>query len=157
LKFKPGNVPMLQSKTLISMLIVVVIGLQLVPAVFYEGPIQTRWPFMMWAMYAKAQPPGPVQATKNRLFGVTSEGSRIRITGRLVGLPWPAIGRMYMQPMRNGDSSAAQQLANRINRNREDPFVELRFESETYTVADTGIVRTDNPVITYRVHPSASR
>jgi hypothetical protein len=31
------------------------------------------------------------------------------------------------------------------------------LDRETYTVTDTGIVRTDDPTITYRVHPSESR
>ena len=36
-------------------------------------------------------------------------------------------------------------------------MVELRLEGETYTVTDTGIVRTDDPVVTYRSRPPGPR
>jgi hypothetical protein len=144
---------MAHSKTFVSVLILTIIFLQMVPAISYEGPIQTRWPFLMWAMYKNPHPPGPVRALKNRVIGVTESGKREQITGRLVGLPWPAIGRMYVQPMRAGDSTAAQRFFNRLNRNRSDPFVELRMESETFTVTDTGVVRQTNPVQIFRADP----
>jgi hypothetical protein len=59
--------------------------------------------------------------------------------------------------MWDGDSSAAQRLANRINRGREDPFVEIRLQSEKYMVSDTGVVKQENPAIVYRVDPSEGR
>ncbi|MBA3345544.1 MAG: hypothetical protein H0T44_09650 [Gemmatimonadales bacterium] len=52
-----------------------------------------------------------------------------------------------------GDSSAAQQLFRRLNLKRQDPFVELRLESERYTVTESGIAKEENPTITYRVEP----
>jgi hypothetical protein len=148
---------MSRSKTFVSMLILLVIGLQLVPAISFEGPRQTRWPFLMWSMYKNAHQPGPIQALKHRVVGVTRTGTKEEITGSLVGLPRPTVGRMYFRPMQAGDSAAARRLLSRINRNREDPFVELRLESETFTVTDTGIVREDNPVMTYKADPPKSR
>ena len=53
--------------------------------------------------------------------------------------------------MRKADSSVAKALAGRLNRQRENPIVELRLESETYTITNTGIVREDNPVVAYRI------
>jgi hypothetical protein len=48
-------------------------------------------------------------------------------------------------------------LALRLNRQRQDPFVEFRLEVETYTATDTGIVKHSNPPITYRIAPAPSR
>jgi hypothetical protein len=144
-----------QPKVLISILILLVIGLHAVPVLLYQGKNQTRWPFLTWAMYAKSRPPGPVVATRSRIMGLTLKGEAERVTGTLLGLPTATLGRRYLQPMKEGDSSTARQLFSRLNRNREDPFVELRIEGETYTATDTGVVKQDNPVITYRLDRSA--
>ena len=50
--------------------------------------------------------------------------------------------RLYIQPMMQGDSSAARQLAGLLNRERRDSIVEIRLETETYTATDSGIVKS---------------
>ena len=108
-------------------------------------------------MYKDSRPPGPIQGLRNRVTVITQNGKEKVVTPNLVGLSGSTLGRMYLQPLRRGDSSAAQRLIDRLNRKREDPFVELRFQSTTYTVTDTGVVREDKPVLTYRVDPSRPR
>jgi hypothetical protein len=63
----------------------------------------------------------------------------------------------YLVPIANGDLSPAPELIDRLNRHRDDPVVQLRLEGETYMVSDTGIVKTDDPVVTYRPDRPASR
>jgi hypothetical protein len=145
-----------QPKTLISIVILLVIGLHAVP-VLYRSERGTLWPFMQWAMYKNSSKAGPVQAHERRILAVTSKGEQYTVTPFLLGLSVTVLGQRYLRPMATGDSSAAPELIERLNRNREDPVVELRLESETYTVTDTGIARSDNPVVTYRADPSASR
>jgi hypothetical protein len=152
---------MRQPKTLISVLILLVIGLHVVPVLRHllqhEGHRQILWPFLEWSMYARSRPPGPIEMWKSRAIGVTAKGESEVVTPSLLGVSWFALGRMYIQPIARGDSSAAHRLITRLNRDRQDPIVELRYYRETYTVTDTGIVRRDDPTITYRVHPSESR
>ncbi len=153
----PGSVPMRQPKTLISILILLAIGLHAAPVLLHQGQRQTLWPFLIWSMYKDSRPPGPIKGWKTRIIGVTARGESERVTPFLVGLSGSTIGRMYIQPMAKGDSSAARRLMTRLNRERQDPIVELRLERETYTVTDTGLVRTDDPAIIYRDRPSESR
>jgi hypothetical protein len=40
---------------------------------------------------------------------------------------------------------------------REDPFVAVRLEGETYTVTDTGVAKRPFPTITFGVGPSGAR
>lgn len=148
---------MRQPKALISLFILLVLGLQVLPALLPRGQWQRTWPFLVWAMYKDSRPPGPIQGMKNRVTAITQSGKEKEVTPNLVGLSGSTVGRMYLQPMRRGDSSSAQRLIDRLNRKREDPFVELRFQSSIYTVSDTGIVREDKPVVTYRVDPSRPR
>ena len=79
------------------------------------------------------------------------------MTPFLVGLSPFVLRASYEQPMWRGDSSAARQLFTRLNLQREDPFVELRLESEMYTVTDTGLLKQKNPVATYRAGLLPSR
>jgi hypothetical protein len=72
------------------------------------------------------------------------------VTPRLLGLSITVLEQRFLRPMAAGDSSAAPILFERLNADRRDSVIELRFERETYTVTDTGIVRMDNPVVTYR-------
>jgi hypothetical protein len=148
---------MRQSKALISVFILLVLGLQILPALLPRGQWQRTWPFLVWAMYKDSRPPGPIQGLRNRVTVITQNGKEKVVTPNLVGLSGSTLGRMYLQPLRRGDSSAAQRLIDRLNRKREDPFVELRLQSTTYTVTDTGVVREDKPVLTYRVDPSRPR
>lgn len=149
---------MRQPKLLISIAILMIIGLHAVPFL-RRGRVQRNvfWPFLTWSMYNDSRPPGPIVARKQRIIGVTAKGQKQEVTARLVGLGPPAVARLYVRPWVGGKPFAAQQLIDRINRGREDPFVEIRLETETYTVTDAGIVKKDHPAITYQVNPSESR
>ena len=136
-------------RTLISALILLVIGLHAVP-VLYRAERGTLWPFMQWGMYKNSRPAGPVQVQQRRILAFTASGARDTVTPRLLGLSVTVLEQRYLRPMMTGDTAAAPQLIERLNRDREDPFVELRLESETYTVTDTGLARRPNPEVTYR-------
>ncbi len=145
---------MFQSKALLSILILLAIGLHAVPMV-HAGERKRLWPFLVWAMYKNSRPAGPVETNVRQLIGMTSDGQRVEVDDAAVGLGYPVIERMYIRPMLDGDTAAAQRLAARLNRWREDqPFVEIRLESQRYTVTDTGIVRRGNPVVSYPVDPT---
>jgi hypothetical protein len=148
---------MLRSKTSISLFILVVIGLHAIPVLLDRGQRQITWPFLMWSMYKNSHPPGPIKGWKTTVVAVSAKGVVEPVTPGLVGLSGPTMGRMYFQPWNKGDSSAAERLIDRLNRGRQDPIVELRLIREMYTVSDTGLVRGDPPVLTYRRHPSKSR
>jgi hypothetical protein len=145
-----------QPKVWISILIIAAVGLHAVP-VLYEPMRKRLWPFMDWGMYKYSRPAGPIQTNRMRVIGITLNGERQPITPHLVGSSGLALRGLYTRPMWDGDSSAARRLVRRINRGRADPFVELRLESERYLVTDTGVVRQENPVITYRVDPTEGR
>lgn len=148
---------MRQPKALISIFILFILGLQVLPAFLPKHQWQTTWPFLVWAMYKDSRPPGPIQGLRNRVIVTTQNGKTVLVTPNLVGLSGSTVGRMYVQPLRRGDLSAAQRLIDRLNRKRKDPFVELRLETTTYTVTDTGIVKKDKPDVTYRVDHSSPR
>jgi hypothetical protein len=140
---------MREPKTLISIAILLVILLHAVPLV-YRAERKTMWPFLDWAMYKESRPAGPIRASKKHLVGITAQGQRESVTTELAGVSITSFNMLYVQPMWTRDSSAAQRLLQRLNRNREDPFVELRLESETYTISDSGVAREENPAIVYR-------
>lgn len=147
---------MRQSKFWITIFIIVVIGLHTVPVL--SASLRKRmWPILDWAMYKDSRGPGPIDAKKRRIVGVTAKGVEEVVTPYLLGSSPFAMHSLYVVPMFRQDSSAAQRLFHRLNRQREDPFVEFRMESETYTVTDTGIVRQDNPDLIYKANPSPSR
>jgi hypothetical protein len=147
---------MRQYKVWISTVILLVIALHAVP-VLHAGLRKRIWPILDWAMYKDASPPGPIETDRKRIVGITASGHREVVTKEVVGLSSFALDRLYAKPMKTGDSSAAQQLILRLNRQREDPFVEVRLEVETFTATDSGIVRRKKPPITYRVDPAPSR
>ncbi len=140
---------MRQRKVPISMAIVLIIGLHAVP-VLHSGERTTLWPFLHWAMYKEARPAGPIEVHKRRIIAVTVKGVREEVTPHLLGLSISMLGRLYLRPLWARDSAAARQLFGRLNRQRQDRFVEFHLESETYTVTDTGMVKRDNPAITFR-------
>jgi hypothetical protein len=104
-------------------------------------------------MYKGSRPPGPIRTVKKHIVGVTLKGMRQAVTPEFLGSSHFAIQGLYEMPMWRGDSLAAEKLFRRLNRQRADSFVELRLESETYIVTDTGLARKDNPAITYHVTP----
>jgi hypothetical protein len=140
-----------QRKTLVSVVILLVIGLHAVP-VLYRRERGTLWPFMQWAMYKNSREAGPIDARQRRIVAISATGRRDTLTPRLLGLSITVLTQRYLVPIATGDLSPAPELIDRLNRHRDrdDLVVELRLEGETYTVTDTGIVRTDDPVITYR-------
>lgn len=145
-----------QAKGWVSIFVLLVIALHAVPAL--NPGLRTKlWPFLTWGMYKRSHPPGPIQAMKRRIVGVTLSGKKEAVTPFLVGSTGLGMQALYGRPLLEGDSSAARHLFRRLNLKREDPFVELRLVSETYTVTDTGVVRQDNPIVTYRAEPSPSR
>jgi hypothetical protein len=145
---------MLQSKALLSTLILLAIGLHAVP-MLHAGERKRLWPFLVWAMYKNSRPAGPVETNVRHIIGVTSDGQRVKVNDEAIGLGNPAIERMYIRPMLDGEAEGAQRLAARLNRGRgEDPLVEIRIESEKYTVTEAGIVRRGNPVVSYHVDPT---
>lgn len=151
-----GKLRMRQSKIWISLGILAVIGLHAVP-VLSAGLRKQIWPLLDWGMYKESRAPGPIQVKKKRIVAVTQTGRKERVTPTLLGSTGYGLHALYEVPMLRNDSAAAQDLFKRLNVQRQDLFVELRVESETYTVSDTGVVKRDNPVITYRAAPSPSR
>lgn len=139
-------------KIWISTVILLVIGLHAVP-VLHAGLRKRIWPILDWAMYKDASPPGPIETDRKRIVGITVSGRREVITKELVGLSSFALDRLYAKPMKVGDSTAARQLMARLNRQRQDPFVEVRLEVVTYTATDSGIVKHANPPLRYRADP----
>ncbi len=136
-------------KTLVSIVIVLAVGLHALPLVF-RSERGTLWPFMQWSMYKNSRKPGPIDVRQRRLLAVSSAGRIDTVTPHLLGLSITVLKQRYLTPIGTGDLSPAPELIARLNRGREDPVVELRLESETYTVTDSGVVREDNPVVTYR-------
>jgi hypothetical protein len=138
-------------KTLISVFILVIVGLHAVPVLLARGRDQVLWPFLVWSMYKNSRPPGPIKGWKTHVIATTARGDSQRVNPELVGLSGSATAELYLQPWIKGDSSAAGRLLLRLNRDRQDPFVQLRLARETYVVSDTGLIRDDPPVLTYRL------
>ena len=143
-------------KVLVSIAILLVILLHALP-VLHRGLRKRVWPFLDWAMYKDAVAGGPVRADLRQLVGVTGRGSRIDLNDDSVGVSSFVLDRLYIKPMLQGDSSAARQLAGLLNRERGDSIVEIRLETESYVVTDSGIVKSTSPGIAYRVGPSDSK
>ena len=139
-------------KIWISTVILLVIGLHAVP-VLHAGLRKRIWPILDWAMYKDASPPGPIETDRKRIVGITASGRREVISKELVGLSSFALDRLYAKPMKVGDSTAARQLMDRLNRQRQDPFVEVRLEVVTFTATDSGVVKYANPPLRYRAGP----
>jgi hypothetical protein len=129
-----------RNKLWISLFILVVLGLHAVPVLFYQGVRQTRWPFLVWAMYARSYPPGPILVSVRKIYGTTAAGRPLDINAKVAGLSGPAFRNAYGVPLDNGDSTAARELLDRLNRDRRDPVVALRVETTQYRLADPGMV-----------------
>jgi hypothetical protein len=142
------------SKTVASVAIVLSLGLHAAP-VLIPSEKGTLWPFMRWTMYKNSRGPGIIEAHDRRIIAVTESGRQDTITPDLMGLSHTVIRHDYLRPLTTGDSTPALELISRLNWRRTDSVVELRAESETYSVTDSGIVRKDNPVHVYRAAPAA--
>jgi hypothetical protein len=112
------------------------------------------WPFLTWSMYKDARPAGPIKGFKTRVTAVTATGRTALVNTDLVGLSGSTVGRMFFQPWTRGDTTAPRLLLERLNRGHSEPFVQLQMARETYTVSDTGLVRGDPPLLTYRLPSS---
>ncbi len=145
------------SKTLVSTVIVLVIGLHALPPM-WRAERGTLWPFMQYAMYKNSRGPGPVQTTDRRIIAVMASGREDTVTTDLLGLSVTVLEQRFLKPLATGDTSAVPVLVERLERVAEnEPVVELRLESETFTVTDTGVTRTDNPVLRYPVTASRQK
>jgi hypothetical protein len=147
----------MQAKTRISLFILLILGLHAIPVLWYQGERQTRWPFLAWAMYARSFPPGPIDMTTRRLVATFASGKEEQVTGPLVGLPSPAFQKAYVTPVWRGDSAPAYELIQRLNRRGTDPIVQIRFEGESQTLVDTGVVTTALPVLIFHAQPARAR
>jgi hypothetical protein len=148
--------PSHRHRTLISSGILLVLGLHIVPIV-YRPERATLWPILHWAMYKDSKPPGPITTYIRKVFAISVSGSREVVDPHLTGLSQFSLAKLYLRPMIKGDRVAAANLLAKLNEHRkDDPFVELRMESAQYTVTDTGIVKQDHPLITYRAEHSDS-
>jgi hypothetical protein len=107
---------------------------------------------MAWGMYRNSAPAhATISTAVRRIVGITDSGKEVVVEPKQSGLSSFAFKRMYDTPMWQGNASAARELAERLNRKRNEPFVEFRLEGESYTLTDAGIVQEALPVIAYRV------
>ncbi|MGH7499022.1 MAG: hypothetical protein ACREL3_09255 [Gemmatimonadales bacterium] len=147
---------MRRPKVLISTVILLIIGLHAVPVV--DAGLRKRiWPFLDWAMYKDPIAPGPIQTERRRIVGVTAQGAKEEITNDDLALSSFAMERQYLQPMKAGDSTTVRQLFTQLNKDRADPFVELRLEMAVYRATKDGVVEDDQPAVVYVLDPSQSR
>jgi hypothetical protein len=103
-------------------------------------------------MYGPAFKGGrPIRTIRHRIHGITTQGEELEITKVHSGLGFWALNELYVEPMWAGDASAAQRLAERINRSLEKPVIAFRLQKEILTLSKTGILKEDEPVMTYRV------
>jgi hypothetical protein len=136
-------------KTVISIVILLAIGLHAAPVLLWSER-GTLWPFMRWAMYKNSRKPGRIDTHQRRVVAVTASGAADTVTPYLLGLSITVLKQRYIGPIGTGDRAAAAELVDRLNRGRSDPVVELRLTGETYSITDTGIVRSEYPAVTYR-------
>lgn len=134
-------------KSLISGGILLVLALHIVPMLYPSEPF---WPIMQWSMYKDSKAAGPTQTTVRKVFATTRSGKTEAITPGYTGLSIFVLERDYFRPMAKGDRSAPGQLIAKLNSQRTaDSFIEVRLERTLYTVTDSGIARTTQPVIRY--------
>jgi hypothetical protein len=140
-------------KLYISIAILILCGLHALPVLQeLRGTRQTFWPVMAWGMYRHAHDPTrPIQASLNRIVAITAEGEPLHIGPPEVGLQYFAFHRFYLGPMSTGNPAAARALADRISRHPQERIIELRVESATYMVTETGLVKDSNRIATYRI------
>lgn len=144
-------------RTKISIFILLVLGLHALPVLSYQGVRQTRWPFLLWAMYAQSYPPGPIQALSRRLVATSPQGTTRQISNKDVGLSRPVFRGTYLQRFGRGDTSAARWLVDRLNQVGPDSVTELRLETLRYQLVDSGITAETLPVVVYPPKPQATR
>ncbi|MGB7946913.1 MAG: DUF393 domain-containing protein [Candidatus Binatia bacterium] len=141
------------SKIFVSIFVLLVLGSHALPVLQeLQGHRQTFWPIMAWGMYRYSHDGSrPIQVSIRRLIGTTPRGKEFEITWEDSGLFYHGFVRLYLRPMINGDASAAQGLADRVNIGRDDPVIALRLERESYTLTPDGVVKTPIASKHYRI------
>jgi hypothetical protein len=137
------------ARSKISAFILLVLGLHALPVLSYQGAQQTRWPFLVWAMYARSTPPGPIRAFMYQLFAVSRHGRTRRILAKDLGLTTPAFNGLYIGPFSRGDTSAGRWLVDRLNRVGPDSVAQIRLEIRQYRLVDPGIAVDTLPDVVY--------
>jgi hypothetical protein len=140
-------------KLFISIMIVLIVGLHILPVLQeLHGNRQTFWPIMAWGMYRKSYDPDrSLKTLVRRIIGVTLQNDIIEVTAFDAGLGDFGFHRLFVRPMLIGDSFAARRLADLVNRELNDLIVELRVQTETFTIIDTGISRETSSIMTYHI------
>jgi hypothetical protein len=124
------------ARTRVSLFIIMVLALHALPVLSYQGVRQTRWPFLVWAMYARSYPPGPIEVVLRQLVAVSPNGTRHEVDQGDVGLSGPAFRNNYLAPLTRGDTTAGRWLLNRLNRLRPGSVTQVRIETVRYQLVD---------------------
>jgi hypothetical protein len=144
-----GDTLDVRRKSSISVFILLILGLHAVPVLFYQGLRQTRWPFLLWAMYAQSYPPGPIEAMRRQLTAITASGTKRPVTYKDVGLTLPGFTGNYVMPLGRGDTSAGRWLIGRLNQVGPDTVVGLQLQTIRWRLVDSGIAFDTLPGIVY--------
>ncbi|HKT58923.1 MAG TPA: hypothetical protein VJQ46_02665 [Gemmatimonadales bacterium] len=147
----------MRSKASITVFILLILGLHAVPVLAYQGLRQTRWPFLMWAMYAQSYPPGPIEAMRRELVAISSRGTIRPVSYHDVGLTRPGFSGNYLMPLGRGDTSAGRWLIDRLNQVGPDTIVRIQLETIRWRLVDTGIALDTLPGVAYPAAPGLGR
>ena len=147
------------ARTSVSLFIIVVLALHALPVVSYQGARQTRWPFLVWAMYAQSYPPGPIQVDFRQLVAVSPDGARHEVDESDVGLSRPSFRNNYLAPLTRGDTTAGRWLVDRLNRLRPNSVTQVRIQTVRYRLVDgdPGVAVDTLPVVAYPISHIAER
>ena len=147
----------MSARAKISAFIVLVLGASCSPVLSWQGAQQTRWPFLVWAMYAQSTPPGPIQAFVSQLVAVSPHGTTREITSRDVGLSVPALASRYTRPFSRGDTTAGRWPVDRLNRVRQDSVAQIRLQTVRYRLVEPGIAVDTLPDVVFPDLPPTTR
>ena len=139
----------MRSKANVTIFILLILGLHATPVLFYQGVRQTRWPFLLWAMYAESYPPGPIEVLRRRLIAISSGGTSRPVTSKDVGLTKPGFAGNYLIPLGRGDTWAGRWLLERLNQVGPDTVVGLQLEIIRWRLVDSGIALDTLPGVLY--------
>jgi hypothetical protein len=145
------------TRTKITAFILLILALHALPVLSYQGARQTRWPFLLWAMYAQSIPPGPIQAFVWQLVAVAADGTTRPINNKDVGLSKPGLTSRYTRPFSRGDTSAGRWLVDRLNRVGPDSVAQIRLETLRYRLVESGIAVDTLPDVVYPPTPRETR
>jgi hypothetical protein len=146
---KSRSLSRVSARTKISAFILAVLALHGLPVLLYQGAQQTRWPFLVWAMYAQSSPPGPIEAFMYEFVAMSPHGKARKLSNKDVGVSFAALGSRVTRPMSRGDTSAGRWLLDRVNRLGPDSAVQIRLETYRYRLVESGIAVDTLPAIMY--------